>query len=385
MSGEDYVRKLWGLCMSRGNIRELAEIILEESQKSPKYTNACMTRVKAVMERKLKALSRKPRDRSEVSKIFKKLNEICIDSVLETLSRSSNERGRSRGRGQGQERKPERRPDDFAPADMGYTDCASVDDDYMITTKINPGAAVRTYDHYNNPNNRNMFLGGRQKPPTPDFSLDGSGEEIRRRKAMARMQEEAAARGYGQGGMQMGYGQGPPGFGQAPPSYGSDMGGYDQGGAFGGSGDAYGQAEPNPYQYLLGAGGPPPPMQHTVPGMPQGYGQPSYGQPGGYGQPGYGQPGGYGQMDDYQDQYRSGSRVSGQKAMALSADFNRMMAEREMDNQHLGIPSAQQNYGMSQGGYDQGYDQGYGQGGYDQGGYDQGYGGQGGYTYNPNI
>jgi hypothetical protein len=398
MSGEDYMRKLWSLCMSRGNLTELADIIIEKSEKSPRYTDACISRVKTIMERKLKALSREPRDRSEVNKIFRKLNEVCIDSVLQTLSRVSSDHGKSRGRGR--ERRPERRRDEFMAADAGYTDCASVDDNCNITDKIDPVSVGRKYDYYNNPHNRNMIFRGGQKPPSPDFTLDGSGEEVRRRKALARQQEEAMARGgYGPGGF------GPGGYEQM--NYGFEPSGYDQGGSFGGPPNQSG-LDSDPYRYLLG-GGAPPSAQHYS--EPPGYGQqlPSYGQQlPSYGQsmPDYGQPmpnygqtmTNYGQpMPNFRDDYRGNTKLSNQKSMALTTDFNRMMAERENDNLRLGIPSSQVNYGSNQGGYDQnGYEQGYNQNRYEQdyGGYDQGYGNQGygnqgygnqNYTYNPNI
>ncbi|MEM0354077.1 MAG: hypothetical protein QXW79_00710 [Thermoplasmata archaeon] len=232
---EDNIVQL--ICLSERNINSLVNIICMDFRLSKRSIPKCAAILKDLMKKNISRLSRGPRNRDELKQIVKYLNNLCINTVIEIITKKYSGKKCSQNNNffeKGSEAKkifrdsilrekrknrtcnrrttfPEninlRSCNDFSEKppsqfDDNYYSYASAFENHLITN-IPVGGKQPPY---NNPqsqrdgqleqryqqmlNERKYGINTIQKPETPDFTLDGSGEKVRKQKMIRRMQEQ---------------------------------------------------------------------------------------------------------------------------------------------------------------------------------------------------
>jgi hypothetical protein len=231
MEGLDVV---YAVCLNRKNVRMLVDIIREDIRLNEKAIPKCITMIHDVMKRNIKKLSRPPKDKEELKKVVRYLNNMCVNIIIEAIVKKYPNLQISRKKQVGQEQmkrdldiygerdnyvslrpfsKSKKEYDDdisynLRPNDIGFQgsdnfcNYATAFDNHLITN-----VPIGKKQIFNNPHSdkdssqlekryqdfveqRNKEYGNHSRPPTPDFTLDGSGEKIRMEKMLRRLQEQ---------------------------------------------------------------------------------------------------------------------------------------------------------------------------------------------------
>ena len=224
--------RLYAVCLNKKNINSLLEIICENIKLSQKSIPKCESMIIDIMKKNISMLTRHPKDNDELKKIAIYLNKLCINTIIEMIAkkfpdlhinkkkhiskeairREMDVYGKRNNHVQDRPyirtRKDDNYDDDNELLENQYNmninddNYASAYSDHLIT-KNNQGNSM----YFNNPpsnkntnqfeqtykqmmNERNIMGGEIQKPETPDFTLDGSGEKIKKEKMLRKMQNQ---------------------------------------------------------------------------------------------------------------------------------------------------------------------------------------------------
>jgi hypothetical protein len=300
---------VYSVCLNDKNINVILDVIREDIKLSDRSTMICAKMIADTLKKNIDNLSRPPRSKEELRYIVDHLNKLCIKSVTERIVKKNPElyinhkkqvskeqmRRNLDTFGPRENQVPSRphsnarkTPEDdetffsMQPNDTGFSGAneevggyASAWGNHLITNvpsdqqpnqagqqQGQPQQMIHNQPHSQRDgsfdqrfqklmNDRNS-MGQRQKPETPDFTLDGSGNDVKQKKMLRKMQEQSMGGGMngGMGGMSGMMGNGMPDMmgngmsnmmGNGMPDMMSGMGMGD-----------------NPYASLLGAGAPPP-------------------------------------------------------------------------------------------------------------------------------
>ncbi|BCS83218.1 hypothetical protein QLL95_gp0905 [Cotonvirus japonicus] len=226
---------VYTICLNEKNINTLIEIIRADIKLKDSSVSKCEIMIRNIMKKNISKLSRAPRNREELKEIVRYLNKLCVGNIIEIISKKypdlhinkkkqitkeqmkrdldvwgdrSNyiqERPYIKTRKEFIDDDDDRNErDSIGPAGCGGgSEYASAFGDHLITN-IPLG---QKQNMFNNPhsnkedtsvfekriqqmkNERGYGLSQQQKPPTPDFTLDGSGEKVRAEKMRNRMNE----------------------------------------------------------------------------------------------------------------------------------------------------------------------------------------------------
>uniref|UniRef100_A0A6G6ABH5 Uncharacterized protein n=1 Tax=Borely moumouvirus TaxID=2712067 RepID=A0A6G6ABH5_9VIRU len=227
---------LYEICLDDKNINALVEIICDNIKLSDRSIPKCKMMIKDIMKKNIARLNRPPRNKEEFKELIKYLNKLCVGNIIEIITKKYPDLHIDKKRFVGKEQmkrdldvwgnRPnhiQERPhiksrkesiiedDNFhsmEPNDIGLSG-GSGDSSYAdafgnhLITNVPVGA---TQNLYNNPPgqknsseleqryqqlmNERGYKSGPQKPETPDFTLDGSGEKVKQEKLMKKMQEQ---------------------------------------------------------------------------------------------------------------------------------------------------------------------------------------------------
>lgn len=219
---------LYSVCLNDKNVNALIDVIRDDIKLSERSIPKCITMITEIMKKNIGKLSRQPKDKEELKEIVRHLNKICINTIIEIIIKKYPDLHVSRKKQMSKEQMRreldvwgerenhlQERPhirtrkeynDDetsysMKPNDIGFAGTddsggyASAFGDHLIT---NIQTGQQQQNPYNNPhsqkdsnqmeqryqqkmNERNQGM-GQQRPPTPDFTLDGSGERVRMEK-----------------------------------------------------------------------------------------------------------------------------------------------------------------------------------------------------------
>lgn len=226
--------KLYAVCLNKKNINSLIEIIRENIKLSQKSIPKCESMIIDIMKRNISMLTRQPKDNDELKKIAIYLNKLCINTIIEMIAKKFPDLHINKKKHVSKEairreidvygkrdNHVQDRPYIRTRKDNNYEDddeifekqynmdinddvYASAYSDHLITNN-NQGNSM----YFNNPpsnkntgqfeqtykqmmNERNMIGGEIQKPETPDFTLDGSGEKIKKERMLRKMQNQTS-------------------------------------------------------------------------------------------------------------------------------------------------------------------------------------------------
>lgn len=278
------------ICLGNKNVTTIIEVIRDDVKLSERSIPKCAALVKQIMKHNIGKLNRPPKNRQEIEDIAKHLNKLCVKNIIDIIIKKYPDTHINKKKQLGKEQmrrdmdvwgnrpnhvqdrpytKTKKQFDDedefysMKPNDIGFSgqdsasSYASAFGNHMITnvpagqkqTFKNPHAEKdvnrfeQQYSQYMN--DRNYGINQRQQPEEIDFTLDNSGDKVRRNKEMKKAQEYAEGFGSmggmgGVGGMQ---------------SMGG-MGGMQSMGGMGEMGMCMVGGLDNDYASLLGAGAP---------------------------------------------------------------------------------------------------------------------------------
>lgn len=389
-------KKLYDICIDDRNINNLVEVIRENIRLSEKSIPKCVTMMKDIMKTNIYKLSRCPKSKDEIKEFIRILNKMCVGTVIETIAKKYPDLHISRRVQIGEEQlkrdrdvmgerpnhiqdrpyaKSRREYDDdksytMKPNDIGFggvdsnSGYASAFDNCLITNiginqgqhphnqQQNQSIPFNNGDTENNVNfeqrfqsfvnERNLGMNNNQKPETPDFTLDGSGQKVKEQKRLKQM-EQMGMMNMGMNGMSSGM---PTGMG------GIDMSGM---GMVMGNGP---MSLDDPYMSILGAGAPQTQLQ-SMGGMNGLNGMSNMNAMNTMGSSipfmGMGNPVmpvsstnmmadqyGY-NSNNFQGNYGNQSQPCTVKSMQLSNDFEKMLAQRRAIDLETGQPQTSSN------------------------------------------
>lgn len=227
--------KIYSVCLSKKNIIRLIDAIRDDIRLSERAIPKCVSMIESIMKKNIDKLSREPRSHDELIAMIKYLNDLCIKTIVEIIEKKypdlyinkkrhvSKEQLRRNLDVYGErENRVSDRPyartrrgydDDEAfnnqrpPPERGYDSSnnfgnyASAFDNHLITDGLpvrndfnqgqqhqqqEEGSSLdKRYQQYMNDRNQGM---NQQRPVTPDFTLDGSGDRVRREKMLRQQQ-----------------------------------------------------------------------------------------------------------------------------------------------------------------------------------------------------
>jgi len=368
--------KLYSICLNDKHVNALIDIICEYIKLSERSIPKCAAMITTCMKQNIGQLSKYPKNNEQLKEFVKILDRACVNTIIEVIAKKHPELHINKKKQVSKEQMrrdldvwPDRdnhvqnRPhmrtrkeydDDetfynMKPNDTGFPGCentggyASAFGNHLITN-IPIGSKQPPYNNPHSQKNttrfqqqyelmmaeRNNDMRGNQRPPEPDFTLDGSGDRVKNEK-LRRQMESTQMIGNGMDNM------------------------------VGINTSFSGMPTDDPYASLLGAGAP----GMYGPGMPgQGMGQ---GMPG-QGMPGQGMPGqGIGQgmanpfmgmgnplmpmsssylMSDQTNKFDGGSSV---KSAQLQNDYEKKMAERRQIDVETNQPQQSATYSNQMG------------------------------------
>lgn len=275
---------IYKFCLSEKNLRAILEIIREKIRLEKTDLQKCVNFCQDFMKKSIARLSRQPKNQDELKKLIKYLNNSCISTIIESITRKHphlfinqkkdvNKEHMKReidvwgqrdnhvlDRSFNNNKKNYQQSSDDTQSDenindIGYSGAsdsagyASAFGNHLITNIpvgqkqmiFNNTSGHRDSNEFDKRfeemmKDRNNFGGQPQRPPTPDFTLDGSGEKVRQEKLLRKMQNMDAQSGNmpGMANLQM--------FGNMSAGMPSAMMG--------------GMTSDDPYASLLGAGAP---------------------------------------------------------------------------------------------------------------------------------
>ncbi|XWV26162.1 hypothetical protein QJ857_gp0916 [Tupanvirus soda lake] len=361
-------KTLYEICLDERNINDLLEVIRSDIKLSERSIPKCALMMQDIMKKNINKLTRPPRNKDEFKVLVRYLNKLCVSTIIDIIAKkypdlqisrkvqvSKEQMRRDRDVWGDRQNHVQDRPyarsrreydDDetfysMRPNDIGVSGTdndnggyASAFGNHLITNlplgqkqpQVFNQGSQRGESQFEQRfqqlvNERNYGIGQQQKPETPDFTLDGTGEEVKRQKMMRKMQEQMGGMG-GMMGMQNG------------------MNGMMGNGMPMGMG---GMSVDDPYASILGAGAPQQSMgqqQQMNPFM-------------GMGNPLMPMSStnmmadqlGFNSMNNFQNGFGINQPVSA-KSMQLSNDYERKLAERRMVDLETNQPqTSSQNYG----------------------------------------
>ena len=222
---------VYSVCLDEKNINVLIDSIRSNIKLTDKSVPKCTAMIVDIMKKNIKKLSRSPRDREELKNVVRHLNKLCVSHIVETIAKKypelyinhnkqvSKEQMRreieTHGRRENyvptrpcsQSKMTSKIEDTYTlvPNDVGIkggelSNYASAFCDQTITGEQFPkNTSNKSTDrsmqlsstfeqkYQNMINDRNNNFSTRQKPETPDFTLDGSGEKVRREKLLRKV------------------------------------------------------------------------------------------------------------------------------------------------------------------------------------------------------
>ncbi|XWV24916.1 hypothetical protein QJ856_gp0865 [Tupanvirus deep ocean] len=362
-------KTLYEICLDERNINDLLEVIRSDIKLSERSIPKCALMMQDIMKKNINKLTRPPRNKDEFKILVRYLNKLCVSTIIDIIAKkypdlqisrkvqvSKEQMRRDRDVWGDRQNHVQDRPytrsrreydDDetfynMRPNDIGVSGTdndnggyASAFGNHLITNlplgqkqpQVFNQGSQRGESQFEQRfqqlvNERNYGIGQQQKPETPDFTLDGTGEQVKQQKMMRKMQEQMNGMGGGMMGMQNG------------------MNGMMGNGMPMGMG---GMSMDDPYASILGAGAPQQSMgqqQQMNPFM-------------GMGNPLMPMSStnmmadqlGFNSMNNFQNGFGMNQPVSA-KSMQLSNDYERKLAERRMVDLETNQPqTSNQNYG----------------------------------------
>ncbi|AEX61705.1 hypothetical protein c7_R642 [Megavirus courdo7] len=245
MDDSNRMNILYTMCLDDKNINALVGIICDNIKLSQRSIPKCKSMIKDNMKKNIYKLNRPPKNKYELKELIKILNKLCVTDIMETITKKYPESHIDKKKHVGKEQmrreldvwgnrpnhiqdrpyiKPRKEAvneeDNFhtmEPNDIGLS--GSSGNNYAdafgnhLITNVSVGQQQPVF---NNPhgqkdsseiekkyqqllNDRNYGGHGPQKPETPDFTLDGSGEKVKQQKLMRKLQEQN--NGMGMNGM----------------------------------------------------------------------------------------------------------------------------------------------------------------------------------------
>lgn len=232
------MKMLYSICLDNRNIQGLLKIIRNDIKLSQRSLPKCTKMIEDIMKENISKLSRPPRNKDELKEIVRFLNKLCVNTIIEIIAKKypdlqilrkkqiSKEKMRreleiwrdrknhiqdrhhinTRRQYDDDETFYSMRPNDIGVAGSNESsNYASAFSNHSIT-----GIPVGEKQIFNNPHSqknaseiekryeqmmaeRNYDGVQRGKPETPDFTLDGSGEKVKREKMLRKMQETGLA------------------------------------------------------------------------------------------------------------------------------------------------------------------------------------------------
>ena len=225
---------LYSVCLNKKNVDALIEYIRDEVRLSERSVPKCASMIVDIMKKNISRLQRHPKTKEELKEVAKNLNRMCIDTIIEIISKKYPDLHINKRKHISKEKikrelevwpernnhvqerpyiKPKREYDDevfynmqpndtgFKSIDSGLGGYAAAYSNPLITNVQSQGQNIFNNGHKDTSNfeqhfqqkmtERNQGFGGPARPPTPDFSLDGSGEKVRQEKLMRKMQNDS--------------------------------------------------------------------------------------------------------------------------------------------------------------------------------------------------
>jgi hypothetical protein len=226
-------QKIYEICTKENNITKMLELIQSEIRLSEKSIPKCVNIMRDIMKKNIIKLQQLPKNKEELRYLVRQLDKMCVIHVIEIIAKkypdlqisrkiqvSKEQMRRDREvfgdrKNHVQDRsyiRSKREYDDDSfndvePSGMGthgtdiYSGYASAFGDHLITTNTQMSRQPSNNRHRGSDsqfeqrfqrlvNDRNSDIGMPERPPSPDFTLDGSGEKVRRKKLERRMVEE---------------------------------------------------------------------------------------------------------------------------------------------------------------------------------------------------
>ena len=221
---------LQSICLSDKNIDIILNIIRNDVKLSTNLATKCIEVIRKIMNRNIKKINRVPSTKSEMKVVIKHLNKLCVNEIVELLTRKYPERCIRKK--QSKERLEEDldvygnqgvhiddRPkhtsrktrtisedsDELKSNFSGYDSTsgfASAFGDHLIIDSkmrqlVNQLPSNNKDDNesiekrYQQMLNERKLENKKEKPETPDFSLDGSGEKAKKERMMRKMEESS--------------------------------------------------------------------------------------------------------------------------------------------------------------------------------------------------
>jgi len=233
-------RILYEICLSDSNINNLLDVIQTDIKLKEKSIPKCAAMMRDIMRNNINRCSRVPRNKEEYKGLVRHLNKLCVSEIVSHISKKYPDLQITRKIQVGKEQmrrnrdvfgdrqvhvqnrpyiRSRREYDDdesfhsMRPNDIGIDGNDSTGayapafGNHMITN-IPFGQKQPTYNTERNDNpfemryqqmlNDRNYSSGPQRPESPDFTLDGSGDKVRQEKMMRKMQEQ-----MNMGGMNM--------------------------------------------------------------------------------------------------------------------------------------------------------------------------------------
>lgn len=219
---------LQSICLSDKNIDIILNIIRNDVKLSTNLATKCIEVIRKIMTRNIGKINRVPSTKSEMKVVIKHLNKLCVGEIVELLARKYPERcvrkkssklrleedldiyGNQGVHINDRPKHTGRKSTKFSEdSDENRTDLSGYDstggfasafgDHLIIDSKmrqmVNQFPSNNKDDNesiekrYQQMLNERKLENKKEKPETPDFSLDGSGEKAKKERMMRKMEE----------------------------------------------------------------------------------------------------------------------------------------------------------------------------------------------------
>lgn len=227
---------LYTVCLNKKNINMIIEVICDDVRLSERSIPKCVLMAQNIMKKNISNLSRPPKNKEEFKELVKYLNKLCVNSIFEIIVKKYPNLHINKKRHVSKEQlkreleisgnrpnyvqdrpydiRSKRRNDDedddeiynmrindtgnvaaadiggYAPAfsDMTVTNIPIGQKQHAPTNRGSGSAIERRYQDMLA--SRTSSYQMHERPPTPDFTIDGTGEKIRMQKMMRKMEDQ---------------------------------------------------------------------------------------------------------------------------------------------------------------------------------------------------
>lgn len=208
------------ICLNDSNVDRLLEVITSKVALSEKSYSKCKLMLYQRMASNISSVDQFPSTKNETATLIKILNKQTVEDVIDEIIKKNPHLFKPQSKQVGRE-KMERDLETYGRRGNHFTDrpysesgrhklppqindpwasasgssYASAFSDNLITTAVpqqnqppkrGSDMEARYQDYINQ---RNMFGNAPEKPPTPDFTLDGSGDKVRQQKMQRKLEE----------------------------------------------------------------------------------------------------------------------------------------------------------------------------------------------------